>query len=205
MTATASRLIEPTFWTQTLEDRMAEFAEIRELGAVLPIEVVNPMAGDTAETIYALPRFDEVVHVSKHPDQFCSGEGCHVGVRPADGDARVLRRVHQHGQPAPRPPAPDRRPQLHPGRAAGRARVGRVDLHRGDRRVLRAGRGRPGRGAVAAVPAADHLRHDGHSRAASSRRCSTPPTSSSAAATPSSSARTAASKRSSTPACRWPR
>ena len=75
MTTSANRLIEPSFWTQTLEDRMAEFAEIRELGAVLPIEVVNPLAGDVAETIYALPRYDEVVHVSKHPDLFCSGRG----------------------------------------------------------------------------------------------------------------------------------
>jgi len=76
MTASAARLIEPTFWTQTLEDRMAEFAQIRELGAVLPIEVTNPLAdGAVAETIYALPRFDEVVQVSKNPDQFCSGKG----------------------------------------------------------------------------------------------------------------------------------
>ncbi len=122
MTASAARLIEPTFWTQTLEDRMAEFAEIRELGAVLPIEVTNPLADDAAETLYALPRFDEVVHVSKHPDQFCSGKGAHIGVRHADGDARVLRRIHQHGQPAPRPPATDRRLQLHAGRIAGSPR-----------------------------------------------------------------------------------
>lgn len=75
MTPSAARLIEPSFWTQTLEDRMAEFAQIRELGAVLPIEVVNPLAGDVAETFYALPRFDEVVQVSKNPDKFCSGRG----------------------------------------------------------------------------------------------------------------------------------
>ena len=75
MIPSAARLIEPSFWTQTLEDRMAEFAQIRELGAVLPIEVVNPLAGDVAETFYALPRFDEVVQVSKNPDKFCSGRG----------------------------------------------------------------------------------------------------------------------------------
>ena len=75
MNTSASRLIEPSFWTQTLEDRMTEFADIRELGAVLPIEVPNTLDGDTTETNYALPRFDEVVHVSKHPDQFCSGKG----------------------------------------------------------------------------------------------------------------------------------
>ena len=75
MSPSASRLIEPSFWTAPLGDRMAEFAEIRELGTVLPIEVVNPMAGDAVETIYALPRYDEVVQASKRPDEFCSGRG----------------------------------------------------------------------------------------------------------------------------------
>ena len=41
MTVSASRLIEPSFWTQTLEDRMSEFAEIRELGAVLPLSLIH--------------------------------------------------------------------------------------------------------------------------------------------------------------------
>ena len=67
MTTSASRLIEPGFWTQTLEDRMAEFAIIREVDAVLPFEVPNTLEGDTFETGLALPRFDEVVHVSKRP------------------------------------------------------------------------------------------------------------------------------------------
>ena len=49
-----------------------------------------------------------------------------------------------------------------PRQLAGRARLGRDDLHRGHRRHVRAGRGRPRRGDLAAVPAAGHLRHDGH-------------------------------------------
>jgi cytochrome P450 len=53
---------------------MAQFAEIREQGAVLPIEVENPLT-ETTEVVHALTRFDEVVHVSKHPDDFCSGRG----------------------------------------------------------------------------------------------------------------------------------
>ena len=51
---------------------------------------------------------------------------------------------------------------VHAAPAAGGARLGRDDLRRGDRRHVRAGRGRPRRGALAAVPAAGHLRHDGH-------------------------------------------
>lgn len=53
---------------------MAEFAEIRELGAFLPIEVENALIGAN-ETFYAIPRFDEVVAVSKTPDDFCSSRG----------------------------------------------------------------------------------------------------------------------------------
>ncbi len=74
MTTSASRLIEPMFWTQTLEERMAEFAEIRELGAVLPVEVHNAMT-DATEQFHALTRYDEIVEVSKRPDDFCSGKG----------------------------------------------------------------------------------------------------------------------------------
>ncbi len=74
MTADPARIIDPLFWHQPLEDRMAEFAEIRELGAFLPVEVENPLIG-AAETFYAITRFDEVVAVSKHPDDFCSSRG----------------------------------------------------------------------------------------------------------------------------------
>jgi cytochrome P450 len=74
MSIDPSRLADPTFWHQPLEPRMAQFAEIREIGAVLPIEVDNPLTEST-ETFYALPRYDEVVEVSKQPDVFCSGHG----------------------------------------------------------------------------------------------------------------------------------
>lgn len=74
MTADPARIIDPAFWHQTLEDRMAEFAEIRELGAFVPVEVENPLIGAN-ETFYAVPRFDEVVAISKSPDNFCSGRG----------------------------------------------------------------------------------------------------------------------------------
>jgi len=74
MTADPARIIDPLFWRQPLEDRMAEFAEIRELGAFLPIKIENPLIG-AAETFYAITRFDEVVAVSKRPNDFCSSRG----------------------------------------------------------------------------------------------------------------------------------
>ncbi|MFW2336195.1 cytochrome P450 [Ilumatobacter sp.] len=69
-----SRIADPTFWHQPLAERMAQFAELREQGGVLPITVENPLT-ETMETFHALTRYDEVVHVSKHPDLFCSGQG----------------------------------------------------------------------------------------------------------------------------------
>ncbi len=53
---------------------MAEFAVIREQGAILPVEVENVLTGAT-ETIHAVTRYDEVVQISKRPDDFCSGRG----------------------------------------------------------------------------------------------------------------------------------
>ncbi len=74
MAVSPSQLIEPTFWRQPLADRMAQFADLREQGSILPIEVHNPMTEST-EVFHALTRYDEVVQVSKRPDEFCSGKG----------------------------------------------------------------------------------------------------------------------------------
>ena len=53
---------------------MAQFAEIREQGAILPIQVENVLS-ETIETVHAVTRYDEVVQISKHPEDFCSGRG----------------------------------------------------------------------------------------------------------------------------------
>jgi cytochrome P450 len=74
MSVSPSRVAESEFWHQSLEERMAQFAEIREQGPVLPVTVDNPLT-ETSETIHLLTRYEEVVHVSKHPDDFCSGRG----------------------------------------------------------------------------------------------------------------------------------
>ena len=74
MTVTPDLLLQPSFWRLPLAERMAGFAELREIGPVLPVEVHNPMSEST-EVFHALTRFDEVVEVSKRPDEFCSGKG----------------------------------------------------------------------------------------------------------------------------------
>lgn len=74
MSTPPNQLIEPMFWRQPLTDRMAQFADLREQGAVLPIEVHNPMS-ETTEVFHALTRYDEVVRVSRRPEEFCSGKG----------------------------------------------------------------------------------------------------------------------------------
>jgi cytochrome P450 len=74
MSISPNQLIEPTFWRQPLADRMAQFADLREQGSILPVEVHNPMTEST-EVFHALTRYDEVVQVSKRPDEFCSGKG----------------------------------------------------------------------------------------------------------------------------------
>ena len=71
---TDTPLRDPAFWNQPLEDRMREFAEIREEGAFVPVEFDNPMTMMT-ERFDAVTRYDEVVDISKRPQEFCSGKG----------------------------------------------------------------------------------------------------------------------------------
>ena len=69
-----SPLLQPGFWQQSLADRMAKIAEIREEGPFHPAEFENFMSGDI-ERFYAVTRYDEVVEISKRPQDFCSGKG----------------------------------------------------------------------------------------------------------------------------------
>jgi methyl-branched lipid omega-hydroxylase len=69
-----SPLAQASFWTLPLEERMARFAEIREQGAFVPVEYDNPMT-EQRERFYAVTRYDEVVEISRRPQDFCSGKG----------------------------------------------------------------------------------------------------------------------------------
>jgi cytochrome P450 len=72
--ATVAELIDPQFWRMPLEDRMARFAELREIGAFLRASFDNPMSGLT-ETFWVTTRYADVVDISRRPDDFCSGRG----------------------------------------------------------------------------------------------------------------------------------
>ena len=68
------RLVEPSFWALPLAERMAQFAEIREQGPFVPAEFDNPLTGER-ERFWAVTRYDEVVEISRRPQDFCSGKG----------------------------------------------------------------------------------------------------------------------------------
>ncbi len=68
------RLVEPSFWALPLHERMAQFAEIREQGPFVPGEFLNPLTGEM-ERFLAVTRYDEVVEISRRPQDFCSGKG----------------------------------------------------------------------------------------------------------------------------------
>lgn len=69
-----SPISEPTFWHLPLHERMQQFAELREQGPFLPVEVANPLTG-LQDHFFAVTRYDEVVEISRRPQDFCSGEG----------------------------------------------------------------------------------------------------------------------------------
>ena len=71
---TPLRLIDPEFWQLPLADRMLEFAELREQGPFLEIVAHNPLI-DAEERFFAVPRYAEVVEISRRPQDFCSGKG----------------------------------------------------------------------------------------------------------------------------------
>ena len=69
-----SRLIEPSFWTQPLNDRMQEMIAIRASGPFSEVEFVNDMTGEE-ERFFAVTRFDEIVQISKNAKEFSSAQG----------------------------------------------------------------------------------------------------------------------------------
>jgi cytochrome P450 len=70
----SEQLVEPEFWYQPLADRMAQIAEWREHDAFVPVEFENPMTGGT-ERFHTAIRYDEIVDISRRPEEFCSGKG----------------------------------------------------------------------------------------------------------------------------------
>ena len=77
-------LIDPAFWRSPLADRMARFAELREIAPFLPATFVNPMVG-FEETFHVTTRYSDVIEISRRPQDFCSGRGAvSIPDMPAD-------------------------------------------------------------------------------------------------------------------------
>jgi cytochrome P450 len=72
--ASVAELVDPKFWRMPLEERMARFAELREIDAFLPASFENPMSG-LIEKFWVTTRFAELVEISRRPEDFCSGRG----------------------------------------------------------------------------------------------------------------------------------
>ena len=62
------------FWRRSLDERMADFAVLREQGPFTLARSENPLTG-VPDEFYAVTRYAEVVEISRHPADYCSGKG----------------------------------------------------------------------------------------------------------------------------------
>jgi cytochrome P450 len=67
-------LTDAKFWQQPLRDRMARFAELREIAPFLPAQMNHPVFG-LMDKFQVTTRYAEVVEISRRPQDFCSGNG----------------------------------------------------------------------------------------------------------------------------------
>ena len=69
-----ARLIDPTFWTLPLDQRMAELIPAREAGPFVDGSFDNLLTGET-EHFTAVVRHAELCEISRRARDFCSGKG----------------------------------------------------------------------------------------------------------------------------------
>ncbi len=74
MTTDQLQLGNPDFWRRPLENRMADFATLREQGPFVRAESENPLSG-VPDVFHAVTRYADVVEISRHAQDFCSGQG----------------------------------------------------------------------------------------------------------------------------------
>jgi cytochrome P450 len=65
---------DPEFWRRSLDQRMADFAVMREEGPFTRAAAPDPLSG-TTEEFFAVTRYAEVVEISRRAQDFCSGQG----------------------------------------------------------------------------------------------------------------------------------
>ena len=72
------------FWRRPLEDRMADFAELQAKGPFTAAKVPNMMSGED-DHFTAVTGFAEIVEISRHPEDYCSGQGAtNISDMPAE-------------------------------------------------------------------------------------------------------------------------
>ncbi|MCU1499439.1 MAG: cytochrome [Acidimicrobiales bacterium] len=84
MTTDRSTIGDAEFWRRPLDDRMADFALLREDGPFTRSEAPNLITGENDE-FFAVTRYAELVEISRHPQDYCSGRGStNIGDMPAE-------------------------------------------------------------------------------------------------------------------------
>ena len=68
------QLGDANFWRRPLTQRMADFASFREEGPFTLAHSENPLTG-VPDDFWAVTRYAELVEISRHPLDYCSGEG----------------------------------------------------------------------------------------------------------------------------------
>ncbi len=66
-------LTDNEFWRRPLEERMRDFAVLRDQSAFVPMSLQTLF--DQVEPFYAVIRYAEVIEISRQPEVFCSGRG----------------------------------------------------------------------------------------------------------------------------------
>jgi cytochrome P450 len=74
MTTPPLGVIDPLFWNRPLEERMADFAVLREEGPFIRYEFLNPLT-EATEEFFAVTRHADVMEISRNAADFCSGQG----------------------------------------------------------------------------------------------------------------------------------
>ncbi len=74
MTMPTLGVIDPLFWNRPLEERMADFAALRQEGPFTRYEFLNPLTEEN-ESFFAVTRHADVMEISRNAADFCSGQG----------------------------------------------------------------------------------------------------------------------------------
>jgi methyl-branched lipid omega-hydroxylase len=74
MSSEPLQLGDADFWRRPLEQRMADFAVMREAGPFTRARTADVL-GMASDEFFAVTRYAELVEISRNPADFCSGRG----------------------------------------------------------------------------------------------------------------------------------